>query len=76
MKRYIKTSDIAYTEDNLKMYEALAKSKYDTWSYLVSCNRPDKNKIAKAKAELDDALAKLEKVERYFGINSKRGDAV
>ena len=72
MKRYIKsTDDIAYTEDNLKMYEKLAESRYADWVAAVSCKHPNSSQVKYAEKRLSDALEKLEKVENYFGITHK-----
>lgn len=77
MKRYIKsTDDIVYTEDNLKMYEALVKSRYAIWETAISCTHPDPTRVAQAKAKFDEALSKLEEVEQYLGVTSNIKDTI
>lgn len=72
MKRYIKsTDDIAYTEENLIMYENLVESRYADWVAAVSCKHPNVSQVKYAEKRLSDALEKLERVENYFGIASK-----
>ena len=77
MKRYIKsTDDIVYTEDNLKMYEALVKSRYANWVAAVSCKHPNPTQVAQAESKLDEALSKLEEVEQYIGVTSNIKDTI
>lgn len=77
MKKYVKsTDDIVYTEDNLKMYEALVKSRYANWVAAVSCKYPNPTQVAKAEAKLDEALSKLEEVEQYIGVTSNIKDTI
>ena len=67
MKRYIKTSDITYTEDNLRMKEAHVESLYQDWVLLQSMNHPDSKRIKEAKQKFDKALSELEEMEKALG---------